>query len=134
MKNTKAKIGSGDALVLIIMALASFPAVARAHDQDQFNRKGPSFGIFSEPVMLSLRVSTVRQVQYALRERGYYKGEIDGFMGDNTQIAIQTFYVDHCHPVAPVITRWLLAQLGPGSDGKSALIRNSRHGQYPAID
>ena len=132
MKKTKAKIGSGDALVLVILALASFPAAGRAHDQDaQFNRQGPSFGIFSEPVLLSLRVSIVEQVQHALRERGYYKGEIDGFMGENTQIAIQTFYVDHCYRVAPVITRWLLAQLGVGSDGKSAMIRNSRHGPNP---
>ena len=90
--------------------------------------------VYSEPVLLSLRVSVVEQVQQALRERGYYKGEIDGFMGENTQIAIQNFYVDHCYRVAPLITRWLLAQLGVGSDGKSAMSKSSRHVPNPAID
>jgi len=136
MKNTKAKAGSVGALVLIFLALASFPAAGRARDQDiQYYQKGPEYGVYSESVVLSMRVPIVEQVQLALRQRGYYKGEIDGFMGDNTQIAIQLFYVDQCHRVAPLITRWLLARLGIGSEGKAALsARSLREGRQPAID
>ena len=130
MKSTKAKAGSGDALVLILLALAGFPVASIAMDQNtRFNQRGAEYGVYSEPIRLSLRTPIVEQVQLALRQRGYYSGEIDGFMGENTQISIQKFYVDNCYRVAPLITRWLLVRLGIGSEGKSALQR-----RYPAID
>jgi len=136
MKKTKAKAGSVDALVFFILALACFPVAGRAREHDiQYYRKGPEYGVNSESIVLSMRVPIVQQVQLALRQRGYYKGEIDGFMGDNTQIAIQAFYVDQCHPAAPVITRWLLARLGIGSEGKAALsTRSIRQVRRPEID
>jgi peptidoglycan hydrolase-like protein with peptidoglycan-binding domain len=136
MKNTKAKTGSGNALVLIVLALASFPVVGKTRGQDaSFNRHGPAFGFNSEPIRLSVSVPTVEQVQLALRHRGYYKGEIDGFLGESTQIAIQMFYVDQCYPAAPVVTRWLLARLGIGSEGKSPVSTpSSRQTRYPPID
>jgi hypothetical protein len=136
MKNTKAKTGSGAALIIIILALASFPVAGRANEQDmQYNRQGPEFRTTSEAVVLSLRAPVVEQVQLALRQRGYYRGEVDGFMGDSTQIAIQMFYVDNCHRVAPLITRWLLAHLAIGSEGKSALSTGSlRQVRHPAVD
>ena len=130
MKSTKAKAGSGDALVLILLALAGFPVASIALDQNtRLNQRGAEYGVYSEPIRLSLRTPIVEQVQLALRQRGYYSGEIDGFMGENTQISIQKFYVDNCYRVAPLITRWLLVRLGIGSEGKSALQR-----RYPAID
>jgi hypothetical protein len=130
MKSTKAKAGSGDALVLILLALAGFPVASMALDQNtRFNQRGAEYGVYSEPIRLSLRTPIVEQVQLALRQRGYYSGEIDGFMGENTQISIQKFYVDNCYRVAPLITRWLLVRLGIGSEGKSALEK-----RYPAID
>lgn len=134
MKNRKARVGN--ILVLILPMLASFPVASVAFDRYiQYYRRGPDFPVFSEPIRLSLSTPIVEQVQLALRQRGYYRGEIDGFMGDNTQIAIQMFYVDNCHRVAPVITRWLLARLGIGSEGKSALRPpGSRQARYPAID
>jgi peptidoglycan hydrolase-like protein with peptidoglycan-binding domain len=136
MKSAKAKAGSGDALVLIFLALASFPVAGRASDQDmRYSRHGAEYGVYSEPILLSLRVPIVEQVQLALRQRGYYSAGIDGFMGENTQIAIQRFYVDNCHRAAPLITRWLLARLGIGSDGKSTFsTRSLRPERYPAID
>jgi hypothetical protein len=130
MKSTKAKAGSVHALVLILLALAGFPVASIALDQNtRFNQRGAAYGVYSEPIRLSLRTPIVEQVQLALRQRGYYSGEIDGFMGENTQISIQEFYVDNCYRVAPLITRWLLVRLGIGSEGKSALQR-----RYPAID
>jgi peptidoglycan hydrolase-like protein with peptidoglycan-binding domain len=136
MKSTKAKAGSGDALVLILLALANFPVATIARDQNTRSyQRGAEYGVYSEPIRLSLRTPLVEQVQLALRQRGYYSGEIDGFMGENTQIAIQAFYVDNCYRVAPLITGWLLVRLGISSDGKSALSsRSLRQARYPAID
>lgn len=136
MKSTKAKAGSGDALVLIFLALASFPVASMAFDQHiQYYQRGAEYKVYSEPIRLSLSTHIVEQVQLALRQRGYYRGQIDGFMGDNTQIAIQMFYVDNCYRVAPLVTSWLLVRLGIGSDGKSALsARSLRQERYPAID
>lgn len=136
MKSTKAKAGSSDALVIIFLALASFPVASMAFDQhSQYYQRGADYKVDSEPIRLSLSTHIVEQVQLALRQRGYYRGEIDGFMGDNTQIAIQLFYVDNCYRVAPLVTSWLLVRLGIGSDGKSTLrARSMRQERYPAID
>jgi hypothetical protein len=38
----------------------------------------------------------VRKVQFALRNRGYYHGLVDGYLGEGTGIAIQMFQIDHC--------------------------------------
>lgn len=133
MKSTNARAGS--ILVLILLALASFPVASVAFDQHiQYYRRGAEFPVYSEPIRLSLSTPIVEQVQLALRQRGYYRGEIDGFLGDNTQIAIQTFCVDNCHQAAPLVTRWLLVRLGIGSEGKSALRPGLRQARYPTID
>ena len=67
----------------------------------------------AEAVSLSLSAPVVRQVQVALRQRGYYAGTVTGFMGPDTQIAIQRFQIDHCAArVWPLIDRWLLVSLG----------------------
>ena len=55
---------------------------------------------------------TVRKVQVALRERGYYAGVVDGFLGQDTGYGIQRFQVDHCQRVKPVVNRPLLVSLG----------------------
>jgi hypothetical protein len=53
----------------------------------------------------------VRRVQLTLRNRGYYAGVIDGFLGENTAIGIQRFQVDHNQRAIPVINRPLLRSL-----------------------
>jgi peptidoglycan hydrolase-like protein with peptidoglycan-binding domain len=58
----------------------------------------------------------VRKVQLALRNRGYYAGVIDGFLGQNTATGIERFQVDHEQPVKPVIDRSLLTSLGIDHD------------------
>jgi peptidoglycan hydrolase-like protein with peptidoglycan-binding domain len=136
MKSKKTRAGSGDALVLILLALSTIPVASRAFGQDiPYHRRGAEYSVYSEPVRLSLSAPIVEQVQLALRERGYYSGETDGFIGENTQISIQEFYVDNCYRASPVITRWLLVRLGIGSEGKSAFrARSSRQAEYPPID
>jgi peptidoglycan hydrolase-like protein with peptidoglycan-binding domain len=54
----------------------------------------------------------VREVQIALRNRGYYADAVDGYVGESTAIGIQRFQVDHCQRVRPVIDRTLLVSLG----------------------
>jgi Putative peptidoglycan binding domain len=53
----------------------------------------------------------VRRVQIALRDRGYYRGSADGYLGQETANAIELFQVDHCLRAKPVIDRPLLAWL-----------------------
>jgi putative peptidoglycan binding protein len=54
----------------------------------------------------------VRQVQIALRHQGYYAGAADGFLGYKTDRAISKFQLERCHPVRPLVDRWLLVTLG----------------------
>ena len=58
----------------------------------------------------------VRKVQIALRTRGYYAGIEDGFLGQDTGIAIQRFQLDHDQNVIPVVDRSLLVSLGIRND------------------
>ena len=53
----------------------------------------------------------VRRVQIALRDRGYYHGNLDGYLGQDTANAIELFQVNHCLRAKPVIDRPLLARL-----------------------
>ena len=76
----------------------------------------------SEQVPLSLshpmdhsNSAIVRKVQIALRDRGYYAGVVDGFLGQDTAFGIQRFQVDHCQRVVPAINRQLLVSLGIAS-------------------
>ncbi len=66
--------------------------------------------------MSSPNSAIVRKVQIALRNRGYYAGVVDGFLGQNTAIGIQRFQLDHDQRVKPVIERSLLVSLGIASD------------------
>ena len=56
--------------------------------------------------------ATVRRVQIALRDRGYYHGSADGYLGQDTAYAIERFQVDHYLRVKAVIDRPLLVGLG----------------------
>jgi hypothetical protein len=67
------------------------------------------------PVMYPTDPAIVRRVQLALRNRGYYAGVLDGFIGQDTAIGIQRFQLDHCQRVIPVINRPLLRSLGIAS-------------------
>ena len=56
--------------------------------------------------------ATVKKVQIALRDRGYYASAVNGFLGYNTDSAIRRFQVDTCQRVKPIIDRSLLVSLG----------------------
>lgn len=54
----------------------------------------------------------VRKVQITLRNRGYYHGLVDGYLGIATGIAIQKFQIDHSIRVIPLLDPSLLISLG----------------------
>jgi hypothetical protein len=54
----------------------------------------------------------VRKVQIALRNRGYYHRLVDGYLGEDTGIAIQMFQIDHSIRVIPLLDPSLLIALG----------------------
>jgi hypothetical protein len=56
--------------------------------------------------------TTVRKVQVALRNRGYFAGSIDGFLGDSTATGIQRLQIDRGQRVKPIIDHSLLVSLG----------------------
>lgn len=58
----------------------------------------------------------VRKVQVALRERGYYAGVVDGYLGQDTAFGIQRFQVDTCQRAKPIVDRPLLVSLGLAGD------------------
>ena len=60
--------------------------------------------------------ATVREVQIALRNRGYYAGVVDGFLGEDTAIGIRRLQIDRGERVKPVIDRQLLVSLGITKD------------------
>ena len=96
---------------------------------------GPEYGTSSVPVLLSQRDAVVKQVQRALRQRGYYAHAIDGFLGQDTGEAIQQFEVDHCLRTAPLVTRQLLIALGIDREGKSVVGTSSFPDvRLPAVD
>jgi peptidoglycan hydrolase-like protein with peptidoglycan-binding domain len=54
----------------------------------------------------------VRKVQIALRNRGYYHKNVDGYLGGATGIAIQRYQIDHSIRVIPLLDPSLLISLG----------------------
>jgi hypothetical protein len=85
----------------------------------------PEYATNSPAVLLSQRDPVVKRLQIELRRLGYCTGAIDGFMGQDTQNAIELYGVDHGHRTAPVITRWLLTSLGISREKKEAELSES---------
>jgi hypothetical protein len=55
---------------------------------------------------------TVRQVQTALRQLGYYHGQVDGQFGSGTQDALQNYQLKANQPATGLLDRQTLSQLG----------------------
>jgi peptidoglycan hydrolase-like protein with peptidoglycan-binding domain len=65
-----------------------------------------------ESVAYHANPAIVRKVQITLRNRGYYHGLVDGYLGEATGIAIQLFQIDHCIRAIPLLDPSLLVALG----------------------
>jgi hypothetical protein len=57
-------------------------------------------------------VPEVRQVQTALRRMGYYRGDVDGDFGANTQNALENYQVSTGEPVTGTLSQGVLSRLG----------------------
>jgi Putative peptidoglycan binding domain len=57
-------------------------------------------------------VPEVRQVQTALRRLGYYRGDVDGDFGVNTQNALENYQVSTGEPVTGTLSQGVLSRLG----------------------
>ena len=93
-------------VMLISLAPMMGTTVGSAHQKHEYN---------GYPIVSALHNHDERQlrkVQIALRHLGYYSGAADGFLGYRTDIAISRFQLERCHPVRPVVDRWLLVNLG----------------------
>ncbi len=55
---------------------------------------------------------TVQQVQTALRQLGYYHGQVDGQFGSGTQEALQNYQLKANQPATGLLDRQTLSQLG----------------------
>jgi Putative peptidoglycan binding domain len=67
-------------------------------------------------VMYHANPAVVTKVQLALRDRGYYPGIVDGYIGQDTADGIQRFQVDHGQRVKSITDPPLLVSLGIASD------------------
>jgi peptidoglycan hydrolase-like protein with peptidoglycan-binding domain len=67
-------------------------------------------------VMSTSETATIRAVQSALRRRHYYHGQVDGFFGQATAVAIERFQMNHDLYVKGVIDRQLLDALVCGNN------------------
>jgi peptidoglycan hydrolase-like protein with peptidoglycan-binding domain len=70
-------------------------------------RRAPTSTFVASPVS-----ATVRQVQQALHQRGYYAGPADGIMGPGTQTALRNFQISENLEVTGRINRQTLTALG----------------------
>jgi hypothetical protein len=98
---------------LAVIALVLTGAAAASGARPPKVPSSATSGIDAQEVPLSERAPVVKQVQLALRQRGYYRGTISGFLGQPTYVAIQMFEIDHhCDHVRPMVDNCLLAGLG----------------------
>jgi putative peptidoglycan binding protein len=72
--------------------------------------------LYPQAMFYTPGAATVKKVQIALRDRGYYASSIDGFIGYNTDLAISRFQVETCQRVKPIVSRSLLVSLGIAGD------------------
>jgi Putative peptidoglycan binding domain len=72
----------------------------------------PGTGLGYGTTSASYTRNTIRQVQTALRQLGYYHGEIDGQFGPLSQSALQNYQFKTNQPATGLLDRQSLSQLG----------------------
>src|SRR6266404_6551401 len=72
----------------------------------------PGTGLGYGTTSASYTGQTIRQAQTALRQLGYYHGEVDGLFGPLTQAALQNYQLKTNQPATGLLDRQSLSQLG----------------------
>ena len=62
-------------------------------------------------------IKRTRQIQMALKRRGYDPGPVDGLLGRRTSNAIRAFQADHGLAVTGMVSRTVYEMLVPGANG-----------------
>ena len=78
----------------------------------QPNSVQPGAGLGYGTSSASYTSETIRQVQTALRQLGYYHGQIDGQFGQLSQSALQNYQLKSNQPATGILDRQSLSQLG----------------------
>jgi hypothetical protein len=78
----------------------------------QPNSVQPGAGLGYGTSSASYTGETIRQVQTALRQLGYYHGQIDGQFGPLSQSALQNYQLKTNQPATGLLDRQSLSQLG----------------------
>ena len=78
----------------------------------QPNSVQPGAGLGYGTTSASYTGETIRQVQTALRQLGYYHGQIDGQFGPLSQGALQNYQLKTNQPATGLLDRQSLSQLG----------------------
>ncbi len=73
---------------------------------------GPTVETAARTAIAGYSVPEVRQVQTALRRMGYYRGDVDGDFGANTQNALENYQVNTGEPVTGTLSQGVLSRLG----------------------
>jgi hypothetical protein len=75
----------------------------------------PGGGLGYGTTSASFTGQTIRQAQTALRQLGYYHGEVDGLFGPLTQDALKNYQRSTNQPATGLFDRLSLSQLGVGA-------------------
>lgn len=89
---------SRNSAVFALMLLNTSAGVALAEEPTQKPVPSPSAQMQSAPKLKDLPAQEVQEVQQALRDRGMYKGAVDGIAGPGTMAALENFQKDHGLP------------------------------------
>lgn len=73
---------------------------------------GPTVETATRSAVAGYSVPEVRQVQTALRRLGYYRGDVDGDFGENTQNALESYQSSTGEPVTGTLNQGVLSRLG----------------------
>ena len=73
---------------------------------------GPTVETATRSAVAGYSVPEVRQVQSALRRLGYYRGDVDGDFGENTQNALESYQSSTGEPVTGTLNQGVLSRLG----------------------
>ncbi len=72
----------------------------------------PGAGLGYGTTSASYTGGTIRQLQTALRQLGYYHGQIDGQFGSLSQAALQNYQLNTNQPATGLLDRQSLSRLG----------------------
>jgi peptidoglycan hydrolase-like protein with peptidoglycan-binding domain len=105
---------------------ASYKKSATKHSSSRSRRTTARRGAPRPSYQTHPTADRYKEIQQALADKGYYKGQVDGNWGDDSVEALKKFQTDHHLDNEGKITSLSLIQLGlgPKHDGRSVKTAN----------